>query len=65
MFSVIQGVSGISVNRQPNLRELLSHGGHELVILAGLDLQFDPLVTAAQLLFHLANQRFGILAYAK
>ena len=43
---IVQAVSGIGVNRQPDPRKFLSHGGHKLVIFAGLNFQFNPLIAA-------------------
>src|SRR5262249_54053068 len=52
---VFQGVGGISVNHQANLREAFTKGAHRLHILAGLDLDFDALVACRKFLFYFRN----------
>src|SRR5882724_2251054 len=53
---VFKRVSGVSVYHQLDAWEILPQALHLIEILAGLDLDFDPLVAGREFLFHRCNE---------
>src|SRR6266705_5359996 len=56
MFHVFERVCGVGIDGESNIRKLLAGSGHVLQIFSRLDLQLDPLISRAQLLFDFPYQ---------
>src|SRR5215813_12693074 len=65
MPGILGAVCGVGIDREEYSRELVANGPYELIILSRLDLQFDPLISPAELLGDLGHESFGVLANAQ
>src|SRR6266576_2330762 len=65
VLAVAKTVGGIRIDGEQDVFEFRPNGGDEIEILAGLDFEFDALVSASQFFGDLADQRCRCLADAE
>jgi len=51
VLCILQAVSCIGIDREPDGRKFLAHGGDVFEIFSRLDLQLDALISTAEFLF--------------